>query len=135
MPSKKSYVEIVKYRRHFRIYFKNNHPAYIVGEDGDMYIFHRVTHSKSSGGKKTWEKVNPIDDGDPRKIHIVKKEEKDSKGRFSLFKIRLKKNADVSYPEIKKAGGAQANHDLVKAAHNISTSTNIKTNKRKGSKK
>ncbi len=32
----------------------------------------------------------------------------------------------------KKAGGAQANHDIVKAAHNISTSTHIKANKRKG---
>ena len=107
MSKPQAYIEIVKFKRHFRIYFRNNHPAYIVGEDGDMYIFHRVTHSKSSGGKKTWEKANPIDDGDPRKIHIVKKEEKDSKGRFSLFKIKLKKNADVSYPEIKRAGSAQ----------------------------
>lgn len=29
----------------------------------------------------------------------------------------------------KKAGGAQANHDIVKAAHNISTSRHIKTKK------
>ncbi len=136
MSSKKSYVEIVKYRRHFRIYFKNNHPAYIVGEDGDMYIFHRVTHSKSSGGKKTWEKVNPIDDGDPRKIHIVKKEEKDSKGRFSLFRIRLKKNADVSYPEIKRAGqssqytgAAQTKHGYLIGRAWIPSGRNIKANK------
>ena len=49
------------FRRHFRIYFKNNHPAYIVDEEGNLYVFHRVTHSKSSGGRKNWEiKNNPI---------------------------------------------------------------------------
>ncbi len=142
MPSKKSYVEIVKYRRHFRIYFKNNHPAYIVGEDGDMYIFHRVTHSKSSGGKKTWEKDNPIDDGDPRKIHIVKKEEKDSKGRFSLFKIKIKKKADISYPEIKRAGqtsqstgAAQTKHDYLIGRAWIPSGKDIKTKRKKKNKK
>ena len=123
------------FRRHFRIYFRNNHPAYIVDEEGKMYVFHRVTHSKTSGGKKSWEKSNPFKDGDKRKMYIVKREEMDLKGRFSLFEIELKNGVDVSYPEIKKAGGAQANHDLVKAAHNISTSTHIKTNKKKGSKK
>ena len=90
-----------KFKRHFRIYFRNNHPAYIVDEDGNAYIFHRVTHSKTSGGKKTWEKSNPLKTGGKRKIHIVKKEETDLKGRFSLFEIELKNGVDVSYPEIK----------------------------------
>ena len=40
------------FRRHFRIYLKNNHPAYIVDEEGNVYVFHRVTHSKTSGGRK-----------------------------------------------------------------------------------
>lgn len=44
------------FRRHFRIYLKNNHPAYIVDEEGNIYVFHRITHSKTSGGKKNWEK-------------------------------------------------------------------------------
>ena len=26
------------FRRHFRIYFKNNHPAYIIDEEGNMYV-------------------------------------------------------------------------------------------------
>ena len=46
--------------RHFRIYFKNNHPAYIVDEEGNVFVFHRVTHSKTSGGKKNWEFDNPL---------------------------------------------------------------------------
>ena len=46
--------------RHFRIYFKNNHPAYTVDEEGNLYAFYRVTHSKTSGGKKNWEKENPF---------------------------------------------------------------------------
>ena len=50
-----------KFKRHFRIYLRNNHPAYIVDEEGNMFVFHRVTHSKTSGGKKNWEKrTNPI---------------------------------------------------------------------------
>ena len=42
------------FKRHFRIYFKNNHPAYIVDEEGDEYVFHRTTESITSGGKKNW---------------------------------------------------------------------------------
>lgn len=87
--------------RHFRIYFKNGHPAYIVDEEGNKYVFHRVTHSKTSGGKKNWEKkYNPIK-GDNRPMRIVKKQEKDSKARFSCFEIDLKDGSDISYPEIK----------------------------------
>ena len=89
------------FRRHFRIYFKNNHPAYIVDEDGNMYVFHRVTHSKTSGGKKNWEKrINPIK-GDHRPMMIIKKQEEDKKARFSKFEIELKGGVDVTYPEIK----------------------------------
>ena len=89
------------FKRHFRIYFKNNHPAYIVDEEGNKYVFHRVTHSKTSGGRTNWEKKqNPIK-GDNRPMRIVKKQEKDQKARFSMFEIELKNGVDVSYPEIK----------------------------------
>lgn len=64
-------------------------------------MFHRVTHSKTSGGKANWEKrLNPIK-GDKRPMHIVKRQEKDKKTRFSVFEIDLKDGIDVSYPEIK----------------------------------
>ena len=94
------------FRRHFRIYFRNNHPAYIVDEEGIAYVFHRVTHSKSSGGKKNWKKANNPIRGDNKPIHIVKKQEKDKKARFSLFEIELKDGVDVSYPEIKVISGS-----------------------------
>ena len=87
--------------RHFRIYLKNNHPAYIVDEEGNVFVFHRVTHSKTSGGKKNWEIIpNPIK-GDNKPMNIIKKEERDKKARFSLFEIELKNGVDVSYPDIK----------------------------------
>ena len=90
-----------QFKRHFRIYFKNNQPAYIVDDDGNLYLFHRVTHSKTSGGKKNWKmKRNPIK-GDNRPLNIVKRQEKDKKSRFSLFEIDLKDGIDISYPEIK----------------------------------
>ena len=110
------------FRRHFRIYLKNNHPAYFVDEEGNIFVFHRVTHSKSSGGKKTWEKKNPIKDGDKRNIHIVKQEQRDKKNKFSYFEIELLDGADVSYPEIKKAGGSQTNHGNAKVVNNVTTS-------------
>lgn len=65
-----------KFKRHFRIYFINNHPAYIVDEEGNEFVFHRTTHSKTSGGKKTWEVVNPLKQYDSRNMHIVKKNKK-----------------------------------------------------------
>ena len=34
-------------------------------------------------------------------MRIVKKQEKDSKARFSCFEIELKNGVDISYPEIK----------------------------------
>lgn len=129
------------FRRHFRIYLRNNHPAYIVDEEGNLYVFHRVTHSRTSGGKKTWEKDNPMKRGGNRKIHIVKHEEKDLKGRFSLFEIELKNGVDVTYPEIKKAGissiagGAQAKHDLHQGRALLSTSKYIKAKRDSKNKK
>lgn len=121
--------------RHFRIYFKNGHPAYIVDEEGSKYVFHRVTHSPTSGGKKNWKKKNPLQKGDDRPMYIVKKEEKDEKGRFSLFKLEIIDGEDVSYPEIKKAGGSQANLSDAKAVNNLTTSKNIKTKPKSKNKK
>ena len=120
--------------RHFRIYFRNGHPAYIVDEEGNKYVFHRVTHSKTSGGKINWEKKNNPILGDDRPMMIVKREEKDNKGRFSLFEIDLKPGVDVSYPEIKRAGGSQ-NEQHDSNVNNITTSTHIKTNIKKKNKK
>ena len=49
------------FKRHFRIYLKNNHPAYIVDENAGNYVFHRTSHNKRISGKKTFEiKNNPI---------------------------------------------------------------------------
>ena len=111
------------FKRHFRIYFKNNHPAYIVDEEGNMYVFHRVTHSKSSGSRKNWKiDKNPIS-GHCEPMYIVKQEQKDSKNRFSMFEIELKKGVDVSYPEIKKAGSLQTD----KGRTRYESSTNIKS--------
>ena len=96
--------------RHFRIYFRNNHPAYIIDEEGNEYIFHRVTHSKTSGGKKNWKKDNPLVSGGNRPMYIVKQEQKDAKTRFGMFKLRIKPGIDISYPDIKKAGTCR--HDV-----------------------
>lgn len=93
--------------RHFRIYFKNNHPAYIVDEEGNKYVFHRVTHSKTSGGKKNWKKRNPLTMGGQASTYIVKREEIDKKTNFSPFQLEPKEGVDISYPEIKKAGRSQ----------------------------
>ena len=117
--------------RHFRIYFRNGHPAYIVDEEGNMYVFHRVTHSPTSGGKKNWKKKNPLKTGGEGPMYIVKKEERDRKARFSPFRLDVKKDADVSYSEIKKAGRSQA--DLV--VNNNCPGTVIKPNKTKKYKK
>ena len=117
------------FERHFRIYFRNGHPAYIVDEEGNKYIFHRVTHSKTSGGKKNWKKKNPLKTGGDKPMYIVKKEEADNKGRFSLFKLETREGENITYPEIKKAGGSQTNHDNVKVVNNVTTGKIIKSNK------
>ena len=72
-------------------------------EKRNQYVFHRVTESKSSGGKKNWKlKSNPIE-GCKFTCYTVKKEQIDKKNRFSPFEIDLKKDADVQYPWIKRA--------------------------------
>ena len=118
------------FERHFRIYFRNGHPAYIVDEEGNKYIFHRVTHSKTSGGKKNWKKKNPLKTGGGKPMYIVKQEQKDSKSRFSSKKLEVRSNADISYPDIKKAGDLQA----INSRNNSESGTNIKTKKKKKSK-
>ena len=119
------------FKRHFRIYLKNNYPAYIVDEEGNVYVFHRVTHSQTSGGKKNWKiEKNPIK-GHNEPMYIVKQEKRDIKGRFSLFEIELKNGVDVSYPEIKKARRTQIHHKDYRAT--ITSGTTIKSkHKRKG---
>ena len=92
-----------KFKRHFRIYLVNNHPAYIVDEEGKQYIFHRMTKSKASGGRKNWKiNVNPIENC-YFTCYIVKKEQKDDKKRFSKGKLKIKKGVDASFPWIKRA--------------------------------
>ncbi|MBO7574174.1 MAG: hypothetical protein J6T25_05315 [Bacilli bacterium] len=117
--------------RHFRIYFRNGHPAYIVDEEGNMYVFHRVTHSPTSGGKKNWKKKNPLKRGGNKPMYIVKKEERDKKTRFSPFQLDVNKGVDILYPDIKKAGRSQT--DLV--VNNNCPGTDIKTNQAKKHKR
>ena len=64
-------------------------------------MFHRITHSKTTGGKKNWEKENPLLTGGDSPTYIVKKEEKDKKQRFSPYKLDTKPHVDITYPEIK----------------------------------
>ena len=95
------------FRRHFRIYFKNGHPAYIVDEDGNKYVFHRMTHSKTSGHRNNIKIKNPLVKSGGQTTYIVKREERDNKGRFSLFELEIKPGIDVDNLLTKKAGGSQ----------------------------
>jgi len=71
------------FQRHFRIYFKSKHPAYIVNDEGDYYFFHRVTSSPKSGSHSNWE-VNPNPDKRRKTpMYIVHAQEKDEKKYFS----------------------------------------------------
>ena len=99
-------------------------------EEGNKYIFHRVTHSKTSGGKKNWKKKNPLKTGGDKPMYIVKQEQKDSKSRFSSKKLEVRSNVDISYPDIKKAGDLQT----INSRNNSESGTNIKTKKKKKSK-
>ena len=100
-------MEEKKFVKHFRIYFKTGHPAYIVDEDGNKYVFHRLTHSKTSGHRNNIKVDNPLVKGGDKATYIVKREEKDNKGRFSLFELEIKPGIDVDDLLIKKAGGSQ----------------------------
>lgn len=125
-----------QFRRHFRIYFKNNHPAYIIDEEGNIYVFHRMTHSKTSGGRNNIEFDNPLLNGGDGKIYIVKKEQRDNKSRFSSFELELKRDADISFPEIKKVGvTSDAGNHQTYCRSRYESSTNIKTKKRNYGKK
>ena len=106
-----------EFKKHFRIYFKNNHPAYIVDEEGNYYVFHRVTHSKTSGGRNNIKIDNPLVKGGEQATYIVKRSEKDKKGRFSLFELELKPGIDTDNLLIKKAGGS-----LTNVVNNVTTS-------------
>lgn len=91
------------FKRHFRVYLVNNHPAYIVDEEVKEYVFHRVTESKTSGGRKNWKVLpNPIKDY-YFTCYIIRKEQKANKGRFSNRVLITKKGVDISYPWIKRA--------------------------------
>ena len=89
-----------EFERHFRIYFKSNHPAYIVDEEGNKYYFHRVTSSPYSGHKKNW-KIDPNPDKRMNKpMYIIKEEQIDKKGRFS--KKKLPYNIELRFIKINK---------------------------------
>ena len=123
-------MEEKKFVKHFRIYFKNGHPAYIVDEDGNKYTIHRLTHSKTSGHRNNSKIDNPLVNGGDKATYIVKREERDNKGRFSLFELEIKPGIDVDDLLIKKAGGSQPI-----GTNNIATSTIIKSKRKKKGKK
>lgn len=62
-----------KFKKHFRIHFRNGHPAYIVDEDGNTCVFHRVTHSKTSGGRNNIKIDNPLVKGVDTDNLLIKK--------------------------------------------------------------
>ena len=89
----------MKFEKHFRIYFKSNHPAYIIDEEGNYYYFHRVTSSPKSGHHSNW-KIDPNPDPTRNKpMYIVKTEEKDKKGRFGR---KMKYGIDIFFINHKK---------------------------------
>ena len=96
-----------------------------VDEEGNMFVFHRATHSKTSGGRSNWPYDNPLLKGGNEKLYIVKKEQRDKKTKFSSFELELKPNVDISYPEIKKFGSLL---QLEECATNTSDSGNHHTN-------
>ena len=86
------------FKRYFRVYLVNNHPAYIVDEEGNKYVFHRMTSSKTSGGKKNWKiSPNPVENC-YFTCYMIKKEQRANKGRFSKHIMKTKKGVDISYP-------------------------------------
>ena len=101
-------------------------------EEGNKYVFHRVTHSKTSGGRNNWKITpNPID-GSNNPMYIVKQEQKDNKKRFSVFQIKTKKGVDVSYPEIKKLEAHRLNRTAqkLKPAKPLNQTMSKKANKK-----
>lgn len=94
-----------------------------------------MTHSKTTGGRKNFIKDNPLKTGGKGKTYIVRREEKDKKGRFSLFEIETKPGVDISYPEIKKARRVQTRHESNHGRTAITSSKIIKANNDKRNKK
>ena len=88
-----------KFKRHFRKYIKSGHPAYILDQEGNMYVFHRVTFATKSGHHTNW-KIDPNPDKTKKTpMYIVKQEQKDNQKHFS--KKELPYNADLDF--IKRA--------------------------------
>ena len=96
-----------------------------------------MTHSKTSGGRNNLPFDNPLLRGGNEKIYIVKKEQKDKKTKFSAFKLELKPNVNIDYPEIKKVGEISdtGSHHTNLSRSRYESSTNIKTKKGKKGKK
>lgn len=91
-----------KFKRHFRIYLRNKHPAYITDEVNNSFLFHKVSHSKRISGKNTFKiDDNPIV-GDYRPMYIAKNRQQDKKNRFSKEKLKTKTGVDISYHFIDK---------------------------------
>lgn len=75
---------------HFRRYKKSGHPALILDEENDDYLFRRVTSSEKSGHHKN-EMIFP--NPDKRRstpMYIVKNRQKDKKKFFSKSKYPWK---------------------------------------------
>ena len=88
---------MVKFKRHFRIYLVNNHPAYIVDEEGNKFVFHRTSHKNKISNKSTFEiKENPIV-GNFKPMYIAKRKQIANKGRFSKAKLPIKRNIDINF--------------------------------------
>ena len=83
-----------KFKRHFRIYFKSGHPAYIVDEDGKKFVFHRVTSQEKSGTHKNWKIFPNPDKRKKSPMYIVHQQQKDNKQCFSA---KLPYNIELSF--------------------------------------
>lgn len=87
------------FKRHFRIYLKSGHPAYIVDEEGNKFLFHRVTKSPKSGHHTNWE-INPNPDKTKKKpMYIVHNQEEDYK---YLFTAELPYNIQLDFIKVKQ---------------------------------
>ena len=82
-----------KFHKHFRIYYKSGHPAYIVGETKDSFYFHRVTSSPKSGHHSNWKIYQNPDKRRKTPMFIVHQESKDLKIYFSM-KLPFNKRID-----------------------------------------
>ena len=76
---------------HFRHYTPANHPALIVGENGDdEYRYRKVTHSEHDG-RHLNEKVSPNPNKrDKKPMYIGKRVRHDKKKKFSQWKYPWK---------------------------------------------